>query len=413
MGGQRVFAALVATYPWVPASKHQAIGDATAPGAPRRHSEPATTQQDGAVAATRPNKKVASDAQVEGEPIAIVKPDVDTLDLDQRTERTLPLSGMATEPAQLQPAPPREPGSAGESDVNRRYGDRVSSPQSDRSRVSAGRTIFIIGLLAIVSGGATIGYAVTRKGVGGMSPAQTAAMDKAVGQLDGDIMAARGKLQERVSTLSAPAVVRGAIVTNAETVSEFVTRGDLVPANGEVFELGRIDKATNTVEVLLPRGAEHASHDGVAGSYAALVGNEIVLTEITKVVPTQQADQYMGFLSVTRKLALGPAIKSLVDARINGKLVLDHSELAIGTIPQAGAATHEQPLASQSGAKIIAVEPTPHAVMPMPVLVGGIGAAVIGLLLLVISFMGKREAAYSRAFAATRSSPARPRARRR
>jgi hypothetical protein len=105
MGGQRVFAALVATYPWVPASKHQAIGDATAPGAPRRHSEPATTQQDGAVAATRPNKKVASDAQVEGEPIAIVKPDVDTLDLDQRTERTLPLSGMATEPAQLQLTP--------------------------------------------------------------------------------------------------------------------------------------------------------------------------------------------------------------------------------------------------------------------------------------------------------------------
>ena len=54
---QRVFAALVATYPWVPASTHQAIGDATAPGASRRHSEPATTQRDGAVAATRPTRR--------------------------------------------------------------------------------------------------------------------------------------------------------------------------------------------------------------------------------------------------------------------------------------------------------------------------------------------------------------------
>jgi serine/threonine-protein kinase len=275
-----------------------------------------------------------------------------------------------------------------------------------------GRTFAVIGAIVIIIGGGAIGYAVTRKGAGGMSAGQTAAMARAVGQLDGDIKAARTAVAARARTLSAPAVVRGAIVTNTATIEDLVTHGDVVPEAGEILELGRIDKKTSSVEQLLvvPKGARAAmgvSHGGKADSYVELVGDQIVITEVVNVVPTQQADEYMGFLGVTRPLELAPAIKSLADAGITGKLVIDQRELAIGVMP-AGATTREQPLSSQSGAKIIAAEPPPHAVMPVPVLVGGIGAAVIGLLLVVISIMGKRDAAYSRAFAAMPRAPSSP-----
>jgi serine/threonine-protein kinase len=262
-----------------------------------------------------------------------------------------------------------------------------------------GRALAVAGAIGIIGGGAAIGYAVTRKATGGMSEVQTAAMARAVGQLDGDIKAARTAVHERASTLSELLQVRAAIATDAATVANLVERGDFRAKSGEILELGRIDKANrNTVERLglQPEGAMSASHDGVTGSYLELVGDQIVITEVTKVDPTEQAGQYAGFLSVTRPLALAPAIKPLIDAGITGKFVISGKEAPIGVMP-AGATTREQPLSSQDGVKIIVAELPPHAVTPVPILVGGAGAAVIGLLLLVISTMGKRAAAGSSA----------------
>ncbi len=272
-----------------------------------------------------------------------------------------------------------------------------------------GRTFAIIGAIVIIAGGSAIGYAVTRKGAGGMSPAQTAAMAKAVGQLDGDIKAARSEIHGHASTLSGFLALRAAIATDAATVKNLVVSGDISIKDGEIVEIGRIVKAGNQVEVLLllPAGAMRKSHGGQFGSYAELVGDQIVITEVDEVVPTEQANRYKGFLSVTRPLALGPAIRALTEAGITGKFVVGQTDLAIGRMPER-AAVREQPLSPPGDAKIIAAEPPPRAVMPVPVLVGGIGAAVIGLLLLVISIMGKRDAAFSRAFVAMPTLPSSP-----
>src|SRR4029079_17954428 len=107
------------------------------------------------------------------------------------------------------------------------------------------------------------------------------------------------------------------------------------PQNGEILELGRIVKATNQVEELLlqPPDAMRKSHDGMAGSYAELVDDQIVITEVVKVMPADKADQYVGFLSVTRPLPLAPAVKSLSGAGITGKFVLDGKEAPIGVMP--------------------------------------------------------------------------------
>ena len=52
----------------------------------------------------------------------------------------------------------------------------------------------VAGAVLIVLGGGALGYGVTRKAVGGMTPAATAAMGAAVSGLDGDIKAARASV---------------------------------------------------------------------------------------------------------------------------------------------------------------------------------------------------------------------------
>jgi hypothetical protein len=158
-----------------------------------------------------------------------------------------------------------------------------------------GRAFAVAGAIVILGGGAAIGYAVTRKATGGMSPAQSTAMGAAVAQLDGDIRAARAGVRERASTLSTIPQVRAVIVTDAATVADAVRGGELrFPTdNGEILELGRTVKATRTVEQLLlqPAGAMRKSHDGVVGSYVELVGDQIAITEVAAVVPTAAQDQ--------------------------------------------------------------------------------------------------------------------------
>jgi serine/threonine-protein kinase len=274
-----------------------------------------------------------------------------------------------------------------------------------------GKAFTVAGAVVIILGGAAVGYAVTRKASGGMSEAQTAAMVGAITKLDGDITAARAAVHTSASQLSTLLTVRAAVATDAKTVADQVAHGELAFTldAGDILELGRVVKATKAVEELmvLPVGAMHVAHEGMIGSYVELVDDKLVITEVAKVEPTQQADQIAGFLAVSRPLALGPALKPLLDAGVTGKLVLGGKAAAIGAMA-ADATTREQPLAAQNGARLVVAEPPAHAVMPVPVLVGGIGAAVIGLLLLVISAMGKRAPDDTRAFKAMETQPTTP-----
>jgi tRNA A-37 threonylcarbamoyl transferase component Bud32 len=283
-----------------------------------------------------------------------------------------------------------------------------------------GRAAAIAGAIAIVLGGAAIGYAVTRQPAAGMSDAQSVAMASAVGRLDSEIRAKRAEVHGRASTLSELPLIRRAIATDAKTFVDLVNGekgGELGlldkdkgkgNADDEIVEIGGYNPDTKKLEtwLLQPRGAPRMSHDGIPGAYVDLVGSEITITEVGKVVP-EELDRPPGFLSITRELALGPVIKPLSDAGITGKLVINDATAAIGKMP-AGATTSERPLSAQAGAKLIVAEPPPHAVMPLPILVGGIGAAVIGLLLLVISMLGKRGAEYSRAFTAAQAAQPAP-----
>ena len=345
-------------------------------------------------------------------------PDFGALDLDQRGEIIVPLLVAATEPERIAKArasgPELAPGDTAADEFVMQDGDapqlgatpvQVAAHQASVMQVPAVgqkklaaslNKLATVGGLVILSGCAAIGYAVTRPASGGMSEAQTSAMVAAIARLDGGVRAACAAVQERARTLSKYLFVRTAVAGDAVTVTDQVKGGELQFSleNGEVLELGRIVQASNVVEELLiqPAGAMHAAHEGRVGSYAGLVDDQLMITEVVKVDPTYAAERYSGFLSVTRPLALAPALKPLVDAGITGQLVVGDKSRPLGAMPS-GATTREAPLASQLGAKLIVAEPPPRAVLPLPILVVGIGAVVIGLLLVLASLLNQRSAA--------------------
>jgi hypothetical protein len=281
-----------------------------------------------------------------------------------------------------------------------------------------GRAAAIAGAIAIIAGGAAIGYAVTRQAAVGMSEAQSVAMATAVGKLDSQIASKRAEVHERARTLSELPLIRRAIVTDAKTFVDLVNGakgGELAnlskegaPADSEILEIGGVSSDSGKLELWLlqPAAAPRMAHDGAPGIYVDLIGAQITITEVVKVVPLE-AGKPPGYLSITRELAVNPVVQPLLDAGITGKLVVGSGTAAIGKMPAEGAATAERPLGAE-GAKLIVAEPPPRAWMPLPVLAGGIAAAIIGLLLLVISIMGKRGAEFSRAFTAAQPAQAPP-----
>jgi hypothetical protein len=94
-----------------------------------------------------------------------------------------------------------------------------------------------------------------------------------------------------------------------------------------------------------------------------------MITEVVKIDPVYDADKYIGFLGITRPLAFAPEVKPLVEA-----------------------AQLERLLGASTDIKVVVAEPQPRALIPLPILISGIGVAVIGLLLLVIGSIGRRAA---------------------
>ncbi|HUS29546.1 MAG TPA: serine/threonine-protein kinase [Kofleriaceae bacterium] len=255
-------------------------------------------------------------------------------------------------------------------------------------------SLVAIGALLLVGGGAALGYGVTRKPTGGMSPAAEQAMTSAVDRLDSDVKAASASVKERVATLSTLLQVRAAVGTSPDTAKDMLARGELqfAPQAGEVVELGQLPSPDKPITLLIqPDGAMHAPHAGMIGSFTDVVDTKLVITEVTAVM-SADPKRPSGYLSVTRPLDLAPQIKSLAAAGINGRIAIGDQMLDIGS-PQAGAQTIEKSLPSSPNIKVTAAVPPKTGGMPMPLVAGGGIAAGLGLLLVVLGMMTKSSAA--------------------
>lgn len=252
----------------------------------------------------------------------------------------------------------------------------------------------------VVVGLAAIGYAATRKTTGNMSEDQTEKMTSIAVTLDGQIRAARLGVRLVSHNLSGVQKLRDAVALDAKAVENKIATGEISFLHrdlDEIVEFGRIVRETAKVEdlVIQPAGSPHSSHDGVAGSYADLANGKVLITEVVKVDPADRSGLYTGYLSMSRILDVGQLLKYLRDAGVTGKLVVGDKSTPIGPMSN-DATTLELPIGSQPGIKLIVAGPPPHIVPPLSILIGGIVAATIGVLLLVINTIVRQAVARPR-----------------
>jgi hypothetical protein len=250
------------------------------------------------------------------------------------------------------------------------------------------RSAVVIGAALVVIGGGALGYALTRKAQGGMTPEINAAMAKAVSELDGDIKAARASVEQRAKTLAEVDRVRNAVSTDAATAMDMVGKEiTFKPEAGEVIELGQTPKGGAPASLLvLPADGMRSSRSGVVGRYAELANDKLLITQTVEVVPTEGADKLAGFVTVTHLLELEPAIDRLTGAGVTGTFEINGKTRAVGA-PIADATTETTPLPSEASARFVFAVPPMRGGMPVPVLAGGAAAAGIGLMLLLIGMM--------------------------
>src|SRR5687767_8499820 len=139
----------------------------------------------------------------------------------------------------------------------------------------------------IVAGGAALGYALTRKAQGGMTPKATGEMQAAMTQLDSEITKARSQLRGGAEQLAKLPVVRSVVVTNPETARDAVEKGELnfSPNANEVIVLGQVIEGKATTLVAQPADAKAMSSNGTPGSYADLIDNWLAIREVVEVIP--------------------------------------------------------------------------------------------------------------------------------
>jgi len=253
-----------------------------------------------------------------------------------------------------------------------------------------------LGAVLLLGGAGAIGYAVTRHETGGMTPQASAAMTSSIGELDGDIKAARATVKERAATLASLLPVRAVVVTDADTAQQLVATGELKfdPHPGEIIELGYTPKDGGEPITLLiePKGAMHGSHAGAPGSFAELMDGHVVVTEVAAVMPASEKDSKgPGYVMVSRPLDPKPAIDKLVAAGLTGKFQLGTQSIPVGQMP-AGAMVHEEPLPSQPEVKLVVAIPPTIKPDTTPALAGGGAGALVGLVLLIAGMMGKKSA---------------------
>jgi serine/threonine-protein kinase len=265
-----------------------------------------------------------------------------------------------------------------------------------------------IGAVLLLAGGGLAGYGLTRKPTGGIAPQASDAMRSAASQLDGDIKAARASAQERARSLGGIQQVQSAVATNKATAEDQLERGELKfdMQPGEVIELGQVPNGGKPVALLVqPAGSMMSPHAGTPGSFADMMGDQLVIIEVVNVTPKDRADELTGYVSVSRPLDLKPAIDRLSAAGVAGTINIGKQTRPIGTLA-AGAATKDIPLTSLQDAKLVVAAPAVVVAKPMPLIAGGGAAAALGLLLLILGLVAKSTPVAAAADAG--GAPARP-----
>jgi hypothetical protein len=255
-----------------------------------------------------------------------------------------------------------------------------------------GKALVAVGAVLIVVGGGALGFALTRRAAGEVTPEASAAMASAVGKLDGDIRVARASVEQRAKSL-AESSVRTTIGTDAATAQDQVGRElAFKPDPNESIELVQVPRGGKPeLLVALPKGSERLV---VTPGPAAELEGERLLVAHTFPVTALDADaqkQYGGFVTVRRSIDLGPAFGVLRQSGVTGSFEIGGKSATIGPLP-AGARTEIKPLPSEKDARLVMASAKATAAgAPLPLLAGGAAAAGLGLVLIAIGMLGGKK----------------------
>jgi hypothetical protein len=254
----------------------------------------------------------------------------------------------------------------------------------------------VVGALLVVSGGAALGYGLTRKAQGSMTPKAASAMTAAVNELDSEITRARSQLRGGAEALARLTRVRGTIVSDPKTAKDLEEQGELkfAPEAGTTIELGQVIGETVTPLLVQPANGVIKPKSHAPGSYTELDGNALAMSEVVEVQPqsddVRDGKKITGYIAASRALDLAPLIAKLEDAQINGRIENMGKSRPIGK-PDPAAKTEARTLQSQTSFQIVVDVPAARAAVPTGVVGAGAGGAALGLLLIVIGLMRKKE----------------------
>jgi hypothetical protein len=259
-----------------------------------------------------------------------------------------------------------------------------------------GRSLAVVGAVLVLGGGAALGYALTRKAQGTMTPKATAAMTTAMNELDSEITKARSELRGGAEALARLTIVQSVITTDAATAKNAEETGELNfrPSPGVVIELGQVFDGKATTLLVQPANGVVKPKSHAAGSYAELDGNALAISEVVEVTPksddVRDGKKITGYIASSRSLDLTPLIAKLEDAQINGRLENMGKSRTIGK-PDPAAKTEARTLPSQTTFQIVVDVPPARAAVPTGIVGAGAGAAALGLLLVVFGLVRKKE----------------------
>ena len=176
------------------------------------------------------------------------------------------------------------------------------------------------GIAIVLAGGGALGFGLTRDATGGMSHQESAAVATAIGQLDGDIKAARATAHERATSIANMDTAQAAVATNYKTVQEIASTSlAFHPAAGEVIELGQMVPGSGAVVLLVEPPEDQPDSEafcqatqterGKPGSYLELLGTRLIVTAVADVMPkASDRPGLTGYVIVSRPLELAPAL---------------------------------------------------------------------------------------------------------
>ena len=248
-----------------------------------------------------------------------------------------------------------------------------------------GKALVAAGVAAIVVGGGTLGYGLSR-------PKPLVVVDALpfAGKIDKLLAERREALRKRTDAVAQEDHVRGGL-GDQETASDMFTQGelDLQVQPNEVLEFGQVIGGASMRLQLIPAGGKPFAHDGQPTDHVVVSGENIVLQRVSSVALKITAQAPVGFVAISQSIPksfFDKVGKELEAANSGLILSFGNQKLQLGKPFAAGVKTTIQPLQFDPAVTIEAAVPM-GAGNFLPFLIAGGGGAGLGLVLLALGLV--------------------------